>query len=226
METLHDNKKYTVNKKYTINKKDKNESRPLDRVTPIKVYFPNISINKMNEILIPDTTPENMTNKKNKTNNPDKSNNPDKPNKKTKIDISKYLVDEKNKILIYGSSGIFEMTNNNLFQLYPVDKNIKELTINGNLKLLLDGSYMKRYDTPSYQIPYNHSIKYKTIRTYKNDIKSNIKFIIEIENECIYDFYMLITSADVTNNENKKIELNNFVKDELLSFLSRLNLYR
>ena len=200
METLHDNKKYIVNKKYTINKKDKNESRPLDRVTPIKVYFPNISI--------------------------DKSNNPDKPNKKTKIDISKYLVDEKNKILIYGSSGIFEMTNNNLFQLYPVDKNIKELTINGNLKLLLDGSYMKRYDTPSYQIPYNHSIKYKTIRTYKNDIKSNIKFIIEIENECIYDFYMLITSADITNNENKKIELNNFVKDELLSFLSRLNLYR
>ncbi len=208
METLHDNKKYTVNKKYTINKKDKNESRPLDRAMPIKVYFPNISINKMNEILTPDTTPENMTNKKNK------------------IDISKYLVDERNKILIYGSSGIFEMTNNNLFQLYPVDKNIKELTINGNLKLLLDGSYMKRYDTPSYQIPYNHSIKYKTIRTYKNDIKSNIKFIIEIENECIYDFYMLITSADVTNNENKKIELNNFVKDELLSFLSRLNLYR
>jgi len=207
METLHDNKKYTVNKKYTINKKDKNESRPLDRAMPIKVYFPNISINKMNEILTPDTTP-------------------DKPNKKTKIDISKYLVDERNKILIYGSSGIFEMTNNNLFQLYPVDKNIKELTINGNLKLLLDGSYMKRYDTPSYQIPYNHSIKYKTIRTYKNDIKSNIKFIIEIENECIYDFYMLITSADVTNNENKKIELNNFVKDELLSFLSRLNLYR
>jgi len=208
METLHDNKKYTVNKKYTINKKDKNESRPLDRAMPIKVYFPNISINKMNEILTPDTTPENMTNKKNK------------------IDISKYLVDERNKILIYGSSGIFKMTNNNLFQLYPVDKNIKELTINGNLKLLLDGSYMKRYDTPSYQIPYNHSIKYKTIRTYKNDIKSNIKFIIEIENECIYDFYMLITSADVTNNENKKIELNNFVKDELLSFLSRLNLYR
>lgn len=208
METLHDNKKYTVNKKYTINKKDKNESRPLDKAMPIKVYFPNISINKMNEILTPDTTPENMTNKKNK------------------IDISKYLVDERNKILIYGSSGIFEMTNNNLFQLYPVDKNIKELTINGNLKLLLDGSYMKRYDTPSYQIPYNHSIKYKTIRTYKNDIKSNIKFIIEIENECIYDFYMLITSADVTNNENKKIELNNFVKDELLSFLSRLNLYR
>ena len=47
-----------------------------------------------------------------------------------------------------------------------------------------------------------------------------------MENESIYDFYMLITSDDVTNNENKKIELNNFVKYEALSFLSRLNLYR
>jgi hypothetical protein len=118
------------------------------------------------------------------------------------------------------------MINNGLFQLYPVDKHIKEVNINNNLKLLLDGSYMKRHDTASYQIPYNHNIKYKTIRTYKNDIKSNIKFIIEMENESIYDFYMLITSADITNSESKKTELNKFVKDEVLSFLSRLNLYR
>ena len=66
-------------------------------------------------------------------------------------------------------------------------------------------------------------INYITISP--NDV-ANIKFIIEMENESIYDFYMLITSDDVTNNENKKIELNNFVKYEALSFLSRLNLYR
>ena len=68
--------------------------------------------------------------------------------------------------------------------------------------------------------------KYGCIITYKNDIKSNIKFIIEMENGSIYDFYMLITSADVTNDENKKTEINKFAKDEALSFLSRLNLYR
>jgi hypothetical protein len=118
------------------------------------------------------------------------------------------------------------MLNNNLFQLYPIDKHIKEVVVNNNLKLLLDGSYMKRFDTPSYQIPYYHNIKYKTIKTYKNDIKSNIKFIIEMENETICDFYVLITSAEITDNENKKTELNKFVKDEVLSFLSRLNLYR
>ena len=225
METLH-NKKQSYpsknnnsnnsnnnnNKKQnSSNKKDKNTKSSTDRPTPIKVYFPNISINKMNDILIPNKKNGNKTGKTDKT---------------STVDISKYLVNESNKIIIYSSSGIFEMINNGLFQLYPVDKHIKEVTVNNNLKLLLDGSYMKRYDTASYQIPYNHNIKYKTIRTYKNDIKSNIKFIIEMENESIYDFYMLITSADITNNENKKTELNKFVKDEALSFLSRLNLYR
>ena len=206
METLHDKKQHHPIKKNI--KVDKKTNYITDRPTPIKVYFPNISINKISDIINPDKRIGNKTNKSNT------------------IDISKYLVDESSKILIYSSTGIFEMVNNNLFQLYPIDKHIKELTINNNLKLLLDGSYMKRYDTPSYQIPYHHNIKYKTVRTYKNDIKSNIKFIIEMENESIYDFYVLITSAEVTNNENKKIELNKFVKDEILSFLSRLNLYR
>ena len=218
METLHNKKQSYPSKNNNNNKKqnssNKNTKNTTDRPTPIKVYFPNISINKMNDILIPNKKNGNKTGKTDKT------------DKTSTVDISKYLVNESNKIIIYSSSGIFEMINNGLFQLYPVDKHIKEVTVNNNLKLLLDGSYMKRYDTASYQIPYNHNIKYKTIRTYKNDIKSNIKFIIEMENESIYDFYMVITSADITNNESKKTELNKFVKDEALSFLSRLNLYR
>ena len=200
METLHDKKQHIPNKKPI-----KVDKKTTDRPTPIKIYFPSISLNKVNDVI-----------------------NPDKKigNKSNTLDISKYLVDESSKIIIYSSTGIFEMLNNNLFQLYPIDKHIKEVVINNNLKLLLDGSYMKRFDTPSYQIPYYHNIKYKTIKTYKNDIKSNIKFIIEMENESICDFYVLITSAEITDNENKKTELNKFVKDEVLSFLSRLNLYR
>ena len=202
METVHDKKQHIPNKKHI-----KVETKTTERPTPIKIYFPSISLNKVNDII-------NL--------------NPDKKigNKSNTVDISKYLVDESSKIIIYSSTGIFEMLNNNLFQLYPIDKHIKEVVINNNFKLLLDGSYMKRFDTPSYQIPYHHNIKYKTIKTYKNDTKSNIKFIIEMENETICDFYVLITSAEITNNENKKTELNKFVKDEVLSFLSRLNLYR
>ena len=206
METLHDKKQHHSNKKPI--KIDKKTNSGTDRPTPIKIYFPSISLNKVNEIINPD---KKIGNKTNKTNT---------------VDISKYLVDESSKIIIYSSMGIFEMLNNNLFQIYPIDKHSKEVVVNNNLKLLLDGSYMKRFDTPSYQIPYYHNIKYKTIKTYKNDIKSNIKFIIEMENETICDFYVLITSAEITDNENKKTELNKFVKDEVLSFLSRLNLYR
>ena len=208
METLHDKTHIHSNKKHI--KVDKKTNCGTERPTPIKIYFPSISLNKVNETI-------NL--------NPDKKIG-NKSNKSSTIDISKYLVDESSKIIIYSSTGIFEMLNNNLFQLYPIDKHIKEVVINNNLKLLLDGSYMKRFDTPSYQIPYYHNIKYKTIKTYKNDIKSNIKFIIEMENESICDFYVLITSAEITYNENKKTELNKFVKDEVLSFLSRLNLYR
>ena len=63
METLHNKKQsYPSNnnnnnnnnkKQNSSNKKDKNTKSSIDRPTPIKVYFPNISINKMNDILIP-----------------------------------------------------------------------------------------------------------------------------------------------------------------------------
>ena len=118
------------------------------------------------------------------------------------------------------------------------------MIVNNKLRLLLDSSYMKLYQSPSYQIPYHHIITYKTIKTYKNDMNSKIKFIIEIENKYktdagagaatsdvkktnfIYDFYVLITSNEITNNDSKNPELSKFAKDEILSFLSRLNLYR
>ena len=169
---------------------------------PIKIYFPTISLDKIKDII--------------------KQNN----KKENKSSISQYLTDETKKIIIYGLTGIFEMINNNLYQLYPIDKSVKELNIHNNFKVLIDSSYMRRNHDPSYQIPYYHSIKNKTIRTYKSDVKSHIKFIIEMENDNVSDFYMLITSADIINNEKNEIEINKFVKDEIMSFLLRLNLYR
>jgi len=172
---------------------------------PLKIYFPTISINKIKEII-------------------DQSNTVG-----VKSYLSKYLIDEKNKITIYGDTGIFEMLhNNNLYQLYPNDRNIKESVINNSLKILIDSSYMRLSDNPSYQIPYCHVIQNRIIKTYKPNIKSNVKFIIEVgtgsDNVC--DFYMMITMADINYNEKNEIEINNFVKDEIMSFLLTLNLYR
>jgi len=190
----------------------------------IKIYFPTISLHKIQDII--------------------------KHNSKTSqtsqaSQISQYLVNEKSKTVIYGSTGIFEVLNDKLYQLYPIDKPITDIiitnsnTINNNskenssskesnngLRILIDSSYMKRSDTPSFQIPYIHTIKDKIIKTYKNDNKSNSKFIIEFVNDTVYDFYAIIMSNEISKNEKNEIEINKFVKDELLSFLSRLNLYR
>jgi len=181
----------------------------------IKIYFPTISLLKIKEIIkhnskTPQTPQTSQTSQTSK--------------------ISQYLVNEKSKYVIYGSTGIFEVLNDNIYQLYPIDKPVTEINISkeshNGLHILIDGSYMKRADTPSFQIPYIHNIKEKVIKTYKNDNKSNLKFIIEFENDNVYDFYAVITSNEISKNEKNEIEINKFVKDELLSFLSRLNLYR
>jgi hypothetical protein len=211
METSCKQKTFYTSSNKNNNNKNNNNTGYNNKPTPIKIYFPNISLNKINEIINPDKKIKNRS--VNSTINNISS-------------ISKYLVDEKSKTIIYGSTGIFEMLNNNLYQLYPIDRSVKEITINNNINLLLDGSYMKRSDTSSYQIPYYYTIKYKTIKTYKNDNKSNIKFIIEMENDKLYDFYVSITTAETNTNEKNEIEINKFVKDEIVSFLSRLNLYR
>ena len=205
----------TINKKMNQNNKNNQEKQIFDtnrkynsnkfnnyNSLPIKIYFPSISLNAIKDIII----------QNNKIGN--------------KSCISKYLVDENKKIIIYGNTGIFEIINNNLYQLYPVDKSIKELTINNNLKMLIDTSYMKRNENPSYQIPYYHIIKNKTLNTYKLDIKSKVKLIIEMENDNVSDFYITITSEDVNINNKNEIEINKFIKDEIMSFLLKLNLYR
>mgnify|MGYP003353932082 CR=1 FL=1 len=46
------------------------------------------------------------------------------------------------------------------------------------------------------------------------------------ENDNVCDFYMMITITDIIRNEKNEIEINKFVKDEIMSFLLTLNLYR
>ena len=49
---------------------------------------------------------------------------------------------------------------------------------------------------------------------------------IEMENDNVCDFYITITSADININNKNEIEINKFIKDEIMSFLLKLNLYR
>ena len=181
------------------------------RTYPIKIYFPTISRDILQKNLF--------------------DNNGRKLNTSTLSTLSKYLVNESVKTTLYGSTGIFDITDNNLYQLYPIDKPVKELTISATLKdnvkqnyvlnVLVDSSYMKRYTTPSFQIPYEYHTEKIKINTYKLVPNSNTQFIIELKDNKIHDFYIK-TNVGETNI----VEINTFLKKDIISFLSLLNLYR
>lgn len=196
-----------MNHKNAIRTRVDNKSRTY----PIKIYFPTISRDILQKNLF--------------------DNNGRKLNTSTLSTLSKYLVNESVKTTLYGSTGIFDITDNNLYQLYPIDKPVKELTISATLKdnvtqnyilnVLVDSSYTKRYTSPSFQIPYEYHIEKIKINTYKLVPNSNTQFIIELKDNKIHDFYIK-TNIGETNI----VEINTFLKKDIISFLSLLNLYR
>jgi hypothetical protein len=175
---------------------------------PIKIYFPTISRDIIQKNVI--------------DNNGRKSN---------VSPLSKYLVNENMKTTLYGSTGIFDIIDSNLYQLSPIDRPVKELTIattpkdnvkiNSVLNVLVDSSYMKRYTTPSFQIPYEHHIEKLKINTYKLTPTSNTRFVIELKDNRIHDFYIQTVVSEINI-----VEINTFLKKDIISFLSLLNLYR
>ena len=175
---------------------------------PIKIYFPTISRDIVQKNVI--------------DNNGRKSN--------TSL-LSKYLVNENMKTTLYGSTGIFDIIDSNLYQLSPIDRPVKELTItttpkddvkiNSALNILVDSSYMKRYTTPSFQIPYDHHIEKLKINTYKLTPTSNTRFVIELKDNKIHDFYIQTVVSEINI-----VEINTFLKKDIISFLLLLNLYR
>jgi len=175
---------------------------------PIKIYFPTISRDIIQKNVI--------------DNNGRKSNS---------SPLSKYLVNENMKTTLYGSTGIFDIIDSNLYQLSPIDRPVKELTIettpkdnvkiNSVLNVLVDSSYMKRYTTPSFQIPYEHHIEKLKINTYKLTPTSNTRFVIELKDNRIHDFYIQTVVSEINI-----VEINTFLKKDIISFLLLLNLYR
>jgi len=178
---------------------------------PIKIYFPTISRDIIQKNVF--------------------DNNGRKSNASLLSPLSKYLVNENMKTILYGSTGIFEITDSDLYQLSPIDRPVKELTIettpkddvkiNSILNILVDSSYMKRYTTPSFQIPYDHHIEKLKINTYKLTPSSNTRFVIELKDNRIHDFYIQTVVSELNI-----VEINTFLKKDIISFLSLLNLYR
>ena len=94
------------------------------------------------------------------------------------------------------------------------------------LQLLIDYSTMKRSQSPSYQIPYEFKVHSRLVKKYKISPKSNTYFVIEYKDNNIYDFYILTKLSKLpTGLSTNRIELDNFIKEDIISFLLMLNLY-
>jgi hypothetical protein len=195
-----------------------------NRNDQVKIYFPSIPIQSLQYAL--HGTPKSV-----------KKQNQNITQNKTQID--KYLSSENQKITMYGTTCILEILNNEPYAVYPSDKMILTSSISvpaassgsgsgsgskqlKQLPLLVDYSIMKRSQTPSYQIPYDFKVHSCLVKKYKMDTKSNTSFVVEYKDNKIYDFYVLTRLPVLSGN---RIELDNFIKEDIISFLLMLNLY-
>jgi hypothetical protein len=191
-----------------------------NRNDQVKIYFPSISIQKLQHAL-------------HGTPNTSKKQNQNITQNKTQLD--KYLSSENQKTTMYGTTCILEILNNEPYAVYPSDKMILTSSISlpgagsgskqhqhQQLPLLVDYSNMKRLHTPCYQIPYEFKLHSCIVKKYKMDTKSNTSFVVEYKDNKVYDFYIL---AKLPGISGTRIELDNFIKEDIISFLLMLNLY-
>jgi hypothetical protein len=191
-----------------------------------RIYFPSISIQVLQDVL-------------HGAANSGKKQNQNKTQNKTQLD--KYLYSENQKTTMYGTTCILEIQNNQPYTIYPCDKMIltssisTPITSSGSgsgskqhqhLPLLVDYSNMKRSQTPSYQIPYEFKVNTRLVKKYKMNPMSTTSFVIEYKDNKVYDFYILANLSKIPSGVSaNQIEIDNFIKEDIISFLLTLNLY-
>jgi hypothetical protein len=201
-----------------------NKNKNKDNNEQARIYFPSISIQVLQNIL-------------HGTPNSGKKQNKNKTQNKTQLD--KYLYSENQKITMYGTTCILEIQNNQPYTIYPCDKMIltssisTPITSSGSgskqhqhIPLLVDYSNMKRSQTPSYQIPYEFKVNTRLVRKYKMNPMSTTSLVVEYKNDKVYDFYILANLSRIPSGVSaNQIEIDNFIKEDIISFLLTLNLY-
>ena len=209
-----------------------------------KIYFPSISIQVLQNAL--HGTPNSN---KNHNQNITQTQNITITITKTKTQLDKYISSENQKTTIYGTTSILEILNNEPYAVYPSDKIILTSSISvpvvgsgaglkqqhqqhqqhqqpqPQLQLLVDYSIMKRSQTPSYQLPYDFKVHSCLVKKYKMNPKSNTTFVIEYKDNKVYDFYVLAKLSGLPGLSGNRIEIDNFIKEDIISFLLMLNLY-
>ena len=203
-----------------------NKNKNKNKNEQARIYFPSISVQVLQDVL--HGTP-----------------NSGKKQNQNKTQLDKYLYSENQKTTMYGTTCILEIQNNQPYTIYPCDKMIltssisTPITSSGSgsdskqhqhqhqhLPLLVDYSNMKRSQTPSYQIPYEFKVNTRLVRKYKMNPMSTTSLVVEYKNDKVYDFYILANLSKIPSGVSaNQIEIDNFIKEDIISFLLTLNLY-
>jgi hypothetical protein len=206
--------------------KNKNENKNENNNEQARIYFPSISIQVLQDVL-------------HGTANSGKKQN------QNKTQLDKYLYSENQKTTMYGTTCILEIQNNQPYTIYPCDKMILTSSISApiassgsgsgskqhqhqrqHIPLLVDYSNMKRSQTPAYQIPYEFKVNTRLVRKYKMNPMSTTSFVIEYKDNKVYNFYILANLSRIPSGIlANQIEIDNFIKEDIISFLLTLNLY-
>ena len=196
-----------------------------------KVYFPSIPIHVLQHALHGA-----QAQKQNKTIIDTQK------NTQPKMQLDKYLWSETQKTTIYGTTSILEIHNNEPYAVYPSDKMILTSSIPVSspkqsrqvqhmqhlqqLQLLIDYSTTKHSQGSSYQIPYDFKVHSYVVKKYRMSPKSDTSFVIEYKDNKVYDFYVLAQLSTLpVGLSTTRIEIDNFIKEDIISFLLMLNLY-
>lgn len=204
-----------------------------------KIYFPSIPLHVLQNAL---HGAPNSNKKQNQNQNITQTQTQNITKNKTQLD--KYISSENQKTTIYGTTSILEILNNEPYAVYPSDKivlissisvpvvgsgaGLKQQHQHSQLQLLVDYSIMKRSQTPSYQLPYDFKLHSCLVKKYKMNPKSNTTFVIEYKDNKVYDFYVLAKLSGLPGTprlSGNRIEIDNFIKEDIISFLLMLNLY-
>ena len=227
--------------KNNSNNNQSNQSNQSNQINQVKIYFPSIPIQSLQHALhgTPNSVKkqkqnQNISENKAQNTTQNTTQNITQNTTQNKTHLDKYLSSETQKTTIYGTTCILEILNNEPYAVYPSDKMILTSSISmpvvglkqlQQLPLLVDYSSMKRSRTPSYQIPYDFKVHSCLVKKYKMNPKSNTTFVVEYKDSKVYDFYILVKLSGLSGLSENRIELDNFIKEDIISFLLMLNLY-
>ncbi len=133
--------------------------------------------------------------------------------------LKEYIVETQNVNFVYSEDCIFEISENNIFQLEPFSEKIQRITLDNNTYFLVDYTNVKREIV--HYVPAQHRTIETLIHKYalsKSKGKNNMQLVVYLSKQkeqwVPYDFFI-----EMDDNENLT---NNFIKENLNVFLSLL----